>query len=60
MGLGAAEALCEAALAQRISCEVAALPGKHDWPSAAGAFAATLPWLAERLDNPEGTRVGAQ
>lgn len=49
VGQDAAEALCEAARDSRISCELTALPGKHDWPSAAGAFAVTLPWLGERL-----------
>jgi hypothetical protein len=27
-------------------------PGKHDWPFAARAFAAGLPWLASRLGTP--------
>jgi predicted component of type VI protein secretion system len=26
--------------------------GKHDWPFAANAFAAALPWLAGRLGTP--------
>lgn len=55
VGQDAAEALCETGAASGIACEVIALPGKHDWPSAANAFAVTLPWLAERL----GTRSGA-
>lgn len=50
VGQDAAEALCEAAQGSRISCGVMGLPGKHDWPSAAGAFAETLPWLADRLE----------
>nr|WP_232004122.1 alpha/beta hydrolase-fold protein [Mycobacterium gordonae] len=49
VGQDAAEALCESARDSGISCELTALPGKHDWPSAAGAFAVTLPWLTERL-----------
>ena len=29
-----------------IGCAVVAQPGNHDWPFAATAFAAALPWLA--------------
>lgn len=54
VGQDAAEALCDAGRAQHISCEVRGLPGKHDWPSAAGAFAATLPWLAARVARQPG------
>ena len=28
-------------------------PGKHDWPFAAQAFAASLPWLASTLGTPD-------
>ncbi|OBK16886.1 alpha/beta hydrolase [Mycobacterium asiaticum] len=52
VGQQAAEELCEIGTANGISCKVVALPGKHDWPSAATAFSLTLPWLAERLDTP--------
>jgi hypothetical protein len=31
---------------------VVAQPGKHDWPFAARAFAAALPWLAGQLGTP--------
>ncbi|MCV7005182.1 alpha/beta hydrolase [Mycobacterium gordonae] len=53
VGQDAAESLCAAGRAEGISCEVTALPGKHDWPSAAAAFAVTLPWLAGRLGKPD-------
>ena len=36
-----------------IRCAVVAQPGRHDWPFAAEAFAAALPWLAGRLDTPD-------
>jgi hypothetical protein len=29
-----------------------AQPGKHDWPFAARAFAAALPWMAGQLGTP--------
>jgi S-formylglutathione hydrolase FrmB len=32
-----------------IACAVVAQPGNHDWPFAATAFAAALPWLAGRV-----------
>lgn len=52
---GPANALCKAGRASGLECSVTQLPGKHDWPFAAGAFAAGLPWLAGVLDTP-GTR----
>lgn len=49
----AARALCEIADAHGIDCAVVTQPGRHDWPFAAQAFAASLPWLAARLNTPE-------
>ena len=43
----AAASLCAAGAADGIACAVVSQPGKHDWPFAAHAFAAALPWLAE-------------
>ena len=48
----AANALCSAASAQGIACAVATQPGRHDWPFAAQAFGAALPWLAATLGTP--------
>ncbi|OBI06353.1 hypothetical protein A5714_23590 [Mycobacterium sp. E2462] len=48
----AARALCAAATANGISCAVVTQPGKHDWPFAAEAFTAALPWLAGTLGTP--------
>jgi S-formylglutathione hydrolase FrmB len=48
----AAESLCELGRADGINCTIIAQPGNHDWPFAANAFAATLPWLAGRLGTP--------
>jgi S-formylglutathione hydrolase FrmB len=45
----AAHALCALATANGITCAVVSQPGKHDWPFAAQAFAASLPWLASTL-----------
>ncbi|KAA0108311.1 alpha/beta hydrolase family protein [Mycolicibacterium sp. P1-5] len=42
-----ANKLCDLGRKQNVSCEVAAHPGKHDWPFAGRAFTAALPWLAE-------------
>jgi S-formylglutathione hydrolase FrmB len=50
VGQAAADSLCNLGGEQGIDCEVVQFPGKHDWPSAATAFAATLPWLTGRLD----------
>ncbi len=52
VGRAAAESLCRLGAANGIDCTVVDLPGRHDWPSAATAFAATLPWLAGRLGTP--------
>jgi S-formylglutathione hydrolase FrmB len=49
----AARALCEVAGAHGIDCAVVTQPGRHDWPFAAQAFAASLPWLAAKLSTPE-------
>ncbi|KAA0107993.1 esterase family protein [Mycolicibacterium sp. P1-5] len=35
-----------------IQCGMLTQPGKHDWPFAAQAFSATLPWLAGQLGTP--------
>ncbi|HEY1441783.1 MAG TPA: esterase family protein, partial [Mycobacterium sp.] len=44
--------LCDVASANGITCAVVSQPGKHDWPFAAQAFAASLPWLASTLGTP--------
>ena len=48
----AATSLCAAGSANGINCAVVAQPGKHDWPFAAHAFAAALPWMAAQLGTP--------
>jgi S-formylglutathione hydrolase FrmB len=48
----AAHKLCDLAATHGIQCAVITQPGKHDWPFAAQAFAATLPWLADTLATP--------
>jgi S-formylglutathione hydrolase FrmB len=48
----AANSLCATGSANGINCAVVTQPGKHDWPFAARAFAAGLPWLASRLGTP--------
>ncbi|OBG96052.1 hypothetical protein A5697_22980 [Mycobacterium sp. E3251] len=53
----AANALCAAASANGITCAVVSQPGKHDWPFAAGAFEAALPWLASTLGTPAAEPV---
>jgi S-formylglutathione hydrolase FrmB len=53
----AANALCDAATANGIACAVVTQPGKHDWPFAAQAFAASLPWLAATLGTPNAEPV---
>ena len=45
----AATHLCSLGAAQGIDCGIIAVPGKHDWPCAGNAFAATLPWLADQI-----------
>ena len=52
----AANSLCATGSANGIKCAVVMQPGKHDWPFAAHAFAAGLPWLAGQLGTP-GTPV---
>jgi S-formylglutathione hydrolase FrmB len=49
---GDAEALCALGRPNAIECFVTRLPGRHVWPFASDAFAATLPWLAGKLDTP--------
>ncbi len=48
----AANSLCATGSADGITCAVVAQPGKHDWPFAARAFAAALPWMAGQLGTP--------
>ena len=48
----AANSLCATGSANGIKCAVVTQPGKHDWPFAARAFAAGLPWLAGQLGTP--------
>jgi S-formylglutathione hydrolase FrmB len=49
--------LCGLARSNGIDCSVTALPGQHDWPFAATAFANALPWLAGQLGTPGAPRV---
>lgn len=53
----AARTLCRLASRQDIECAVVPLPGKHDWPFGARAFAASLPWLAARIGTPDVPEV---
>lgn len=53
----AANSLCALANTYGIRCAVSAQPGKHDWPFAAQAFSAALPWLAGRLATPQVPRI---
>jgi len=48
----AANALCSLGSSHGITCAVVPEPGKHDWPFAAHAFAAALPWLAGQIGTP--------
>jgi S-formylglutathione hydrolase FrmB len=48
----AANSLCALGSARGINCAVVAEQGRHDWPFAARAFAAALPWLAGQLGTP--------
>ncbi|WP_218014490.1 alpha/beta hydrolase [Mycolicibacterium palauense] len=48
----AADTLCALGSAHGIDCAVGTLPGRHDWPFAASAFTAGLPWLAAVLGTP--------
>ena len=45
----AAKTLAALGRANGIECAVVAEPGNHDWPFAATAFAAALPWLAGQV-----------
>jgi len=59
----AARTLCGIAAAHGIDCAVVPQEGRHDWPFAARAFAASLPWLAARIGTPGAAEVplpGAQ
>jgi len=49
----AANTLCSLGAANGIKCGVVAQTGKHDWPFAAHAFAAALPWLAGQIGTPQ-------
>jgi S-formylglutathione hydrolase FrmB len=49
----AAQTLCGVGSAHGIACTLLRLPGRHDWPFAAEAFSAALPWLAGRLGTPD-------
>lgn len=49
----AARTLCRLGARYDIDCAVVPLPGKHDWPFAAKAFADALPWLASQLGTPD-------
>ncbi|MDT5147543.1 MAG: hypothetical protein QOC58_2188 [Mycobacterium sp.] len=48
----AANSLCAVATSNGITCAVVTQPGEHDWPFAAQAFAAALPWLAATVGTP--------
>lgn len=48
----AANTLCALGSANGINCSVVAAQGKHDWPFAARAFTAALPWLAGQIGTP--------
>jgi S-formylglutathione hydrolase FrmB len=53
----AARTLCRLGSEYGIDCAVVPAGGKHDWPFAARAFAAALPWLAWQIDTPEAPEV---
>lgn len=48
----AAQSLFDAGRSAGISCTMVPLPGTHDWPFAATAFAQALPWLAGTVHTP--------
>ena len=48
----AADTLCGLGASKGVKCAVVAQNGKHDWPFAAHAFAAALPWLAGQIGTP--------
>jgi S-formylglutathione hydrolase FrmB len=49
----AANSLCGLGATNGIECGVIPQTGKHDWPFAARAFAAALPWLAGQIGTPQ-------
>ena len=49
----AANSLCALGSANGIKCAVVTQPGKHDWPFAAHAFTAALPWMASQIGTPD-------
>ena len=53
----AARALCRLGSQNGIDCAVIPQSGRHDWPFAARAFAAALPWLAWQIDTPDVPEV---
>lgn len=53
----AARTLCRLGSTYGIDCAVVPLPGKHDWPFGAKAFAASLPWLAAQIGTPDVPEV---
>jgi S-formylglutathione hydrolase FrmB len=53
----AARTLCRLGSEYGIDCAVVPAGGKHDWPFAAQAFAAALPWLSWQIDTPEAAEV---
>lgn len=48
----AANSLCAQGSRHGIDCAIVQQPGKHDWPFAATAFAASLPWIAGQVGTP--------
>jgi S-formylglutathione hydrolase FrmB len=48
----AANSLCATGSRHGIDCAIVQQPGKHDWPFAASAFVAALPWLAGHVGTP--------
>ncbi len=50
--VAAANSLCALGSANGIKCAVVTQPGMHDWPFAAHAFAAALPWMASQIGTP--------
>jgi S-formylglutathione hydrolase FrmB len=55
-----ADYLCQLASGHGIECAVVGYAGKHDFPSAASAFAAALPWLAGKVGTPGVLKVAMQ
>lgn len=53
----AARTLCRLASTYDVDCAVVPQAGKHDWPFAAKAFAASLPWLAAQIGTPDVPEV---